>query len=117
LYGSEAEAMQLLGRDLSPLTRDALAAQAVIPTPQRMLAALDRLIRQKAGKSYDSQRVWLVIRNTNPFWRTEQLQHYRQSMTLPAAQPFEQIWLVADYRGDAGIVALYPPDLYQQELR
>ena len=115
LYGSEAEAMQLLGRDLSPLTRDALAALAEVPTPQRMLAALDRLIRQKAGKSYDSQRVWLVIRNTNPSWRAEQLQHYRQSMTLPKAQPFEQIWLVADYRGDAGIAALYPPELYLQE--
>ncbi len=98
LYGSEAEAMQLQGRELSPQTRDALAA-------------LDRLVRQKAHKHYDSERVWLVIRNTHPVWHPEQLQAFRQTITLPDAQPFEQIWLVADYRGEHGIVAVYPPDL------
>ncbi len=111
LYGSEAEAMQLLGRELSAQTREALALLNTLPVETRMLAALDRLIRQKAGKSYDSQRVWLVIRNTHPHWRPDQLAQYRQQITLPGAQPFEQIWLVADYRGDFGIAAVYPPDL------
>lgn len=111
LYGSEAEAMQLLGRDLSPITRDALSALQQIPVQQRMLAALDRLIRQKAHKTYDSARVWLVIRNTHPVWHPEQLQVFRQHISLPATQPFEQIWLVADYRGEHGIAAVYPPDL------
>ena len=111
LYGSEAEAMQLLGRELSPQTRDALAALQQIPVQERMLAALDRLIRQKAHKRYDSERVWLVIRNTHPTWHAQQLQGFRQQMTLPKAQPFEQIWLVADYRGEFGINAVYPPEL------
>jgi hypothetical protein len=111
LYGSEAEAMLLLGRELSPQTREALLALQDIPVQQRMLTALDRLIRQKAYKRYDSDRVWLVIRNTNPLWHAQQLCQFRQEMVLPAGQPFEQIWLVADYRGEHGIAAVYPPDL------
>lgn len=111
LYGSEAEAMLLLGRELSPQTRDALAALQQVPVQERMLAALDRLIRQKAHKSYDSERVWLVIRNTHPVWLAEHLQPFRQTIELPAAQPFEQIWLVIDYRGEHGIAAVYPPEL------
>ncbi len=111
LYGSEAEAMLLLGRELSPQTRDALAALQQVPVQERMLAALDRLIRQKTHKSYDSERVWLVIRNTHPVWHAEHLQPFRQTIELPAAQPFEQIWLVIDYRGEHGIAAVYPPEL------
>jgi len=111
LYGSEAEAMQILGRDLAPQTREALTALQQVAPQARMLAALDRLIQQKAYKHYDSERVWLVIRNTNPVWRAEQLHSYCQQMVLPAGCPFEQIWLVADYRGDAGIIALYPAEL------
>ncbi len=111
LYGSEAEAMLLLGRELSQPTREALMQQQQVPAEQRLLSALDRLIHQKAGKTYDSERVWLVIRNTHPHWFGQQLPQFRRQIVLPAAQPFEQIWLVADYRGEHGIHALYPPEL------
>lgn len=111
LYGSEAEAMQLLGRELSDQTREALTALQQIPVQERMLSALERLVRQKAHKRYDSSRVWLVIRNTHPMWLPGHLQSFRQNIALPATQPFEQIWLVADYRGEHGIAAIYPEDL------
>ena len=53
MYGSEAEAMQLLGRDLSPLTRDALAALAEAReqrgrAEERLVSARDWRVAQEA---------------------------------------------------------------------
>lgn len=110
LYGSEAEAMQLLGRTISPQTKEALALLQSVPVQTRMLAALERLIMQKAHKKYDSERVWLVIRNTHPVWHAEHIQQFSHQMRLPDGQPFEQIWVVADYRGEHGIAAIFPPE-------
>lgn len=108
LYGSEAEAMHILGRDLSTQTQQELQALQRIPAEQRMLSALNRIICNKAAKQYDSQRVWLVIRNANPLWQRENMLSHCDKMQMPTEHPFEQIWVVGDMQGISGILPLYP---------
>ena len=111
LYGSEAEAMHILGRELGENTHKELLALLRTPAQHRLLTALNRLISNKAEKSYNTERVWLVIRNANPLWtRRDILQHYR-ALHMPKRHPFEQIWLIGDMQGQSGILALYPPAL------
>ena len=108
LYGSEAEAMKILGRELKGGTLDALQSLTQFPVAERLLQALDKLISNKAQKSYDSEKVWLVIRNAHPDWHAEELAQTPHLLKIPPKHPFEQIWLVADMTGQAGLVPLYP---------
>ena len=116
LYGSEVEAMHILGRELAENTHKELLALLRTPAQHRLLTALNRLVCNKAEKSYQSERVWLVIRNANPLWtRRDVLQHIKQ-LHMPKLHPFEQIWLIGDMQGKTGLVALYPPTLTALEL-
>ncbi len=115
LYGSEAEAMHILGRELSQQTHQELLALMRVPAEQRMLAALNRIIANKAAKHYDSKRVWLVIRNANPLWHRAAMLTHCAKLHMPKAHPFEQIWMVGDFQGKSGILPLYPLALLQAE--
>jgi hypothetical protein len=108
LYGSEAEAMKILGRELKGGTLEALQSLEQWPVAERLLQALDKLIINKAQKSYDSDKVWLVIRNAHPDWHAQELEQTPHLLQIPPKHPFEQIWLVADMTGQAGLVPLYP---------
>lgn len=108
LYGSEAEAMAILGRPLGPNTLSALQALEQTDASARMFAALERIIWQKAQKYYLSQRVWLVIRNTHPVWHAKELESVWRGRPMPASLPFEQIWLMPDFRGDLPLLQLFP---------
>ncbi|MEP0074090.1 MAG: hypothetical protein ABJE79_15465 [Marinomonas sp.] len=66
LYGSEEEAMELLGRDLSEKTKQILAQLKEEPADERLLKSLNRILENKSSKCYKTERVWLVIRNTHP---------------------------------------------------
>ncbi|MEP7705049.1 hypothetical protein [Paraglaciecola sp. 25GB23A] len=109
LYGTEQEAMQILGRELSELTRQELRQleQNTLPA-QRLLKALNRILLNKSYKHYKTKRVWLVIRNAHPAWDTEQIKGLQHCIDVPTRHPFEQIWLVGDWAGKSGIVQLYP---------
>lgn len=109
LYGSEAEAMAILQRPLGQSTLAALAELQEREPAQRMVAALTRIIAQKATKYYLSQRVWLVVRNTHPRWHAQDLHLYLATLRWPAQLPFEQIWLLPDFRGELPLQQLYPP--------
>ncbi len=109
LYGSEQEAMQILGREIDQRTRQELLLQERCENPDdRLLKALNRILANKARKHYQSQRVWLVIRNAHPAWTAPQIQAMRSHIEVPPAHPFEQIWMVGDMKGESGIVRLYP---------
>ncbi len=110
LYGSEVEAMQVLGRSLSTETEQALLALSQVPASERLMASLNRLIGKKATKHYDSERVWLVIRNANPHWRAEDFRRCQQLLWRPRQHPFQQIWLIGDFRGESGLFRLDPPE-------
>lgn len=108
LYGTEAEAMAILGRNLSVTTQLELAELARSDADTRLLQALNRILAIKAVKTYNSRRVWLVIRNANPHWSRPDIEALEHRIEVPGGHPFEQIWLVADMRADSGIVRLYP---------
>ncbi|MCB5225904.1 hypothetical protein JAO78_003660 [Alishewanella sp. 16-MA] len=116
LYGSEAEAMHILGRALSQQTHQELMALLRVPAAQRLLAALNRIIANKAEKHYDSERVWLVIRNANPLWRRADMLAHCHKLQLPQQHPFQQIWVVGDLLGQSGILPLYPRALLSAEV-
>ncbi|TYL48320.1 hypothetical protein [Marinomonas sp. IMCC 4694] len=108
LYGSEEEAMEILGRDLSPTTRQVLQVLKSEPADERLLRALNRILENKARKHYESKRVWLVIRNTHPAWRQEDIKALEHRITVPEPHAFEKVWILGDREGKSGIVRLYP---------
>lgn len=109
LYGSEQEAMKILGRSLSDKTRAELRQQACCSdVHQRLLNALNRILMNKAQKLYDSKRAWLVIRNAHPAWTAEKIMSLQHQINVPFSHPFEQIWMVADFAGESGIVQIFP---------
>lgn len=109
LYGTEQEAMQILGRELPAPTQHALQVlDRETDAHSRLLKALNRILRNKAGKHYASERVWLVIRNAHPAWTRDEVLTLRHHIKVPSRHPFEQIWMVGDMNGQTGIVQLYP---------
>lgn len=109
LYGSEHEAMQILGRELSANTRKELRALNQTSEPsKRLLNALNRILFNKALKHYKSTKVWLVIRNAHPSWSKAQIKALQHCIDIPDNHPFEQIWIVGDWEGKSGIVRLFP---------
>lgn len=65
---------------------------------QRLITALSRVLSSKSQKTYDSPRVWLVIRNASPLWRAEDFLLCRECFHVPD-NPFEQIWLLPEFDG------------------
>ena len=108
LYGSEVEAMAILGRDLSPSTHQALLELMQEDVHQRLLHALNRILMVKAQKRYQTRRVWLVIRNANPLWHNDDMLALRHHFTVPKDHPFEQIWMVTNLSNNSDILQLYP---------
>lgn len=108
LYGSEAEAMLILRREVNQRTLEALHLLLNVPVKERLLKALNTILINKAEKSYHSQRVWLVLRNANPLWSRDDIEARRNQLSLPTDHPFEQIWIVGDMAGQSGLVQLFP---------
>ncbi|HCM04857.1 MAG TPA: hypothetical protein DIC30_02485 [Oceanospirillales bacterium] len=65
---------------------------------QRLETALTRLLKSKAKKTYDSPRVWLVIRNASPLWKSKDFEYCINNFKMPK-NPFEQIWLLPEFDG------------------
>lgn len=109
LYGTEKEAMQILGRHLTEQVQQELQALEKLESPhERLLSALNRILYNKSFKKYKTKRVWLVIRNAHPAWSATEIQDLQHHIEVPDAHPFEQIWMVGDMKGESGIVQLYP---------
>ena len=108
LYGTEEEAMQILGRDLTQATRQALQELEQVAPDARLLNALNRILMNKSTHRYASKRVWLVIRNAHPGWTAEAIVSLQHHIDVPVEHVFEQIWMVGDVAGKSGIVQLYP---------
>lgn len=108
IYGSEEEAMLILGRELTESTRYALHALSYLSVDARLLNALNRILKNKSTKRYQTQRVWLILRNAHPAWNVEQIQSLQHHIAIPEHHPFEQIWIVGDWDGASGIWQLFP---------
>ena len=109
LYGTELEAKQILGRHLDDETCAELRELTAHTEPEaRLVKALNRILLNKSGKYYRSERVWLVIRNAHPAWDRAQIEALQHKIDVPPAHPFEQIWMVGDWEGKSGIIKLFP---------
>lgn len=107
LYGTQQEAMAILGKHLSEHTKDELARLQENSTAEhRLITALNRILEQKSHKRYNSQHVWLVIRNVHPKWNTTKIRAASDSIVLPQEHPFEQIWIIGDPQANSGVFCL-----------
>lgn len=108
LYGSELEAMEFLGRELSQQSkRDLQALNRACNVNDRLLTALNLILENKSKKQYKSNRVWLVIRNVHPEWDVNTIKCLLPQIEMPNGHPFDQIWLVAEDSDSLGIVQIY----------
>lgn len=107
LYGSQAEAQQILGKSLDCKTQHELSLlEAEGNTDQRLVNALNRILANKASKHYDSECVWLVIRNVNPQWQQQDISNNLDKLTIPKGHPFNQVWIIGDFAGTSGLVLI-----------
>lgn len=95
LYGSDEEAKLLLGHELSEQTQKILQHLEKTPPAHRLLEALHQVLFKKSQKCYESEVVWLVIRNLNPQWQTQAFAEHLHLIDLPRQHPFAQIWLLS----------------------
>lgn len=108
LYGSEEEAMELLGRNITDKTRQILRVLKSEPAEERLLSSLNRILENKSSKRYETKRVWLVIRNTHPAWKQEDIKALEERIHIPEPHEFEKVWILGDIEGKSGIVRIYP---------
>jgi hypothetical protein len=109
IYGSEAEAIQILGHYIGEsITNELHQLQTIRGAYNRLLSALNRILFNKSKKYYATEKVWLVLRNAHPAWTAEKIKALRTEITIPENHPFDQIWIIGDFAGISDIVRLYP---------
>ena len=94
LYANKSEAKEVSARDVT----QSLSDLGEMDCQESLSTALGRLLHSKAQKQYDSQRVWLVIRNASPLWKAKNFKRCIRNFQMPN-NPFEQIWLLPEFDG------------------
>ena len=106
-YGEESDAKRLLGRiGKSAVTPKQQMRSAMVPLDGRLLMPLNSLLASKATKTYQTSRVWLLIRSASPLWGLEDFKEHQASLAIPPKHPFEQIWLLCGPRTTFGMLRL-----------
>lgn len=107
VYGKESDAKRLLGRTgKSAATPEQQMLSAIVPLGARLLPPLNSLLANKATKTYQTSRVWLLIRSAFPLWSLEDFKEHQASIVIPPTHPFEQIWLLCGPRISFGVLRL-----------
>jgi len=107
LYGTQSDAKRLLGREgKSAAARKERLDSSLVPLDTRILTPLNRLLASKATKTYQAQRVWLLIRSTLPLWSLRDFQKHRADICVPEEHPFAQIWLLCGPHSSFGVLRL-----------
>jgi hypothetical protein len=106
-YGTQSDAKQLLGRTgkSAPTPQDQLLSR-LVPLDARLLTPLNRLLADKATKTYQTSRGWLLIRSAFPLWNLSDFAEHQASIAIPPEHPFEQIWLLCGPRASFGVLRL-----------
>ena len=94
LYANKNEAKELTNKEFI----QSLSDLEEMDSQESLSTALGRLLNSKAQKQYDSPRVWLLIRNASPRWRTDDFKRCIRHFKMPE-NPFEQIWLLPEFDG------------------
>ena len=106
-YGMQSDAKQLLGRKgKSAATGEEKLLSSLVPLDAKLLTPLNRLLADKATKTYQSERVWLLIRSAFPLWNLDDFKAHQADIAIPEAHPFEQIWLLCGPRSSFGVLRL-----------
>lgn len=106
-YGTPSDAKRLLGRTgKSAPTPEEQLLSCLVPLDARLLTPLNRLLTEKATKTYQTSRVWLLIRSAFPLWSHSDFEEHQPSIAIPRQHPFEQIWLLCGPRASFGVLRL-----------
>jgi len=106
-YGTQSDAKQLLGRTgKSASTLEEQLHSCLVPLDARLLTPLNRLLADKATKTYQTSRVWLLIRSALPLWNLSDFEEHQAHIAIPPEHPFEQIWLLCGPRASFGVLRL-----------
>ena len=106
-YGTQSDAKHLLGRTgKSAPTPEEKVLSSLIPLDARLLLPLNRLLTDKSTKTYQTSRVWLLIRSTFPIWNLSDFEEHQARIFIPLEHPFEQIWLLCGPRASFGVLRL-----------
>ena len=97
LYASVTEAMAVLGRPLSLSMQRELAVMSQAPSEQQLKVALGWLLNQKAKKSYQSERTWLLIRNASPIWHYDDFKNVQSQLGFPDTVSYTHLTLPTIY--------------------
>lgn len=107
VYGKESDAKRLLGRtEKSAATPEQQMLSAMVSLDRRLLMPLNSLLASKATKTYQTSRVWLLIRSAFPLWSLADFKEHQASIAIPPVHPFEQIWLLCGPRASFGVLLL-----------
>ena len=106
-YGTRSDTKQLLGRTgkSAPTPEEQLLSR-LVPLDARLLTPLNCLLADKATKTYQTSRVWLLIRSAFPLWNFNDFQENKRNIAIPSQHPFEQIWLLCGPRASFGVLRL-----------
>lgn len=106
-YGTPTDAKHLLGRTgKSAPTPEEKLLSSLIPLDTRLLFPLNRLLTDKSTKTYQTSRVWLLIRSAFPIWSLNDFEEHQAHIFIPSEHPFEQIWLLCGPRASFGVLRL-----------
>lgn len=106
-YGTQSDTKQLLGRTgKSAPTQEEQLLSCLVPLDARLLIPLNRLLADKATKTYQTSRVWLLIRSAFPLWNLNDFEEHQANIAIPSEHPFEQIWLLCGPRASFGVLRL-----------
>lgn len=107
VYGEESDTKRLLGRTgKSAATSEQRMRSALVPLDGRLLMPLNSLLASKATKTYQTSRVWLLIRSASPLWSLEDFNEHQADIVIPPTHPFEQIWLLCGSRASSGVLRI-----------
>ena len=107
LYGPPSDAKRLLGRQGHSYPGPAEQKQArLTPLNIRIGQALLAVLGEKCEKTYNTDLVWLLIRNANPLWACSDFQSFLadEDIVIPPKHPFKRIWLLCGRGADSGIL-------------
>jgi hypothetical protein len=107
VYGSESDAKVLLGRKGESVpTGEQLKQTRIVPLDIRILTPLNKILINKAGKNYETNRVWLLVRSGFPLWNKDDFIEHRSKIQIPISHPFEKIWLLCGKQASDGVLQI-----------
>jgi hypothetical protein len=108
-YGTDVEAAIRLGNKNSENFPDEIhLARMMTRLDIRALNSLNKVLANKATRTYGFVPTWLLVRNAFVHWSLRDYQKHKRQIHVPDGHSFVQIWLLCDSNsvGSKGIMRL-----------